>query len=453
MSFRYQGYDLFRKSALGLIFFFIAGNFFSQNNAVVLQINPEDKDIAKRINTVSSELPYTLKKIKFSSGVYYLSEPLNLSSNTILQGDSTSNTKIVFDLGGEGNCINIVGDREKSEKLVGFKYFKNLEFDSYYKVYNSSTKDVGLSTWGKESFGKVIAGNQSGSVLAINETFYDVENKVLGDSVFCYKIKPVKNVMIRNLSIERSDESKGQTSNIFIKYAVHCDVINIDSKMANYSHITIEDSYGCTMFHNRFSNSFSHGNGGKGYGITLQFGATNNEVSGCMFDSLRHGVVLQLGANRNWIVENYFQNGFWEDVRLPKGAAGDIVLHGNYPYMNFIEGNICNNIVIDNSHGKNGPSNLFQYNKTLRYGVYMNKKSVDGITYVIENELKKKGCFKGRLKYHRNVVESCGNHINDKVKKNIGDCEHASTKEYLLTKIKQSKNDATEYFGITIPEN
>jgi hypothetical protein len=49
-----------------------------------------------------------------------------------------------------------------------------------------------------------------------------------------------------------------------------------------------------------------------------------------------------------------------------------MVLHGNYPFANLFEGNINQNTVIDNSHGKNGPYNTFFRNRSELWGVVMN---------------------------------------------------------------------------------
>lgn len=433
-----------RKSALGLIFFFSVFHSFGQ---IKLYLSPEDENISQKIEAfVSGDSPKR-KVIYLSSGTYYFTTPINLSSNTSLKGD-TSGTKLNFDLSGKGNCINIIGKKDKSIKSVKLNTDQRLKGDlHYFKIYNASP-EIELSKWGGESLGKIVQGQLIDNELNINGNLNAEEVKLLGDSILCYRIIPVKNVSISDLSIVRVDESNGQTSNLFFQYAAGCNVSNVSSYMCNYSHITLENCYGVVTNHCKFKNSFSHGNGGKAYGVTMQFGSTANEVSGCLFDSLRHGVVLQLGANRNWIVENYFRNGYWEDVWLPKRASGDIVLHGNYPFMNFIEGNICNNIVIDNSHGLNGPLNIIQHNRTLLYGIYLNRKSTDKGIYIFDNIIDKKGCFKKGFKLRGNPVENCGNLINGKLKRESGDCDHASTKENLSEKMENNTNDAKQYFGI-----
>lgn len=441
-------FDIFRKSALGLIFLFLIDCVFAQE---VMILYPEDDNISGKIEKfiASGELP---KTIQFAPGVYHLTKTINLRSNISLEGFSSEKTILEFDLSGKGNCINIIGKSEKSIQPIKLQYDEEVELSDYFKIYNGSPGEKGLSEWGKESLGKIVVGKLDGYILKTSSRLRAFELALLGDSILCYRLRPVENVSISKLKILRVDESVGQTSNIFLKYAVNCLVSEIISENCNYSHVTLENTFGSIIVHDLFKDGFSHGNGGKAYGVTLQFGATSNEVSGCFFDSLRHGVVLQLGANQNFIRENYFANGFWEEVWLPKKAAGDIVLHGNYPYLNFIEGNICNNIVIDNSHGLNGPYNIIEHNLTLRYGIYMNKKSVDEKIYVFDNRIRK-GCFRKGMKFGKNPVESCGNLINGKEKKVIGQCNHVSTKDDLIAKIARSSNEATDYFGITLKED
>ncbi|CAG5084125.1 hypothetical protein [Parvicella tangerina] len=424
----------------------------------VLKLKPDDENIAKKLNEFLLLKNVGRKVVDFSPGVYYLDQSLFLNSNTILRGDSAAQTTLVFDLKGKGNCINIKGSREKSISAVRLNYQSGLDkpdfdLEDLYKIYNASPEGVGLSAWGKESLGEVIPGSLVKGQLLITKRLYDIEKDVLGDSILCYKLNYVSGISIQDLTIVRKDNSEGQTSNIYVQYARACQIIDVESNYCNYSHVTIENSHGVLVNHCKFKNAFDHGNGGKAYGVTLQYGATANEVSGCLFDSLRHGVVLQLGANNNFIFENYFKNGFWTDVSLPKRAAGDIVLHGNYPFLNFIQGNICNNIVIDHSHGLNGPGNLFEHNKTLLFGVYMNRNAVDGITYFLDNYITKAGCFKGKLKLANNQVESCNNEVKGRLKKNRGGCENSSTNEYMARNVQNSTNEATQYFRISLPED
>jgi hypothetical protein len=55
---------------------------------------------------------------------------------------------------------------------------------------------------------------------------------------------------------------------------------------------------------------------------------------------------------------------------LPANSAGDMVLHGNYVFANLFEQNDGQNIVIDNSHGGNGPINTFFRNRGSLFGIF-----------------------------------------------------------------------------------
>jgi hypothetical protein len=433
-----------KKSAFGLIFLFIATHAFGAADSLV--VTPGSKNIPAEINKFVQQEGN--KIVLFKAGTYHLSNTIKLTNNSTLKGEGE--VQLVFDLGGAKNCIEAIGSREKAQRSVSMAYGQEVGETALYKVFNPAPNVKGLSKWGKESLGKLVEAELAEGVLRMNGTLNPVEKEILGDSVLCYKILPVENVSISNLSIKRVDATDARVSNIFLKYSKDCLITDVESENCNYSHITLESTYGVLVVHCKLRKGFDNGNGGKSYGVTLQYGATSNEVSGCVFDSLRHGIVLQLGANRNYIGENYFQNGFWTGVFLPKRSSGDIVLHGDYPYLNFIEGNICNNIVVDDSHGFNGPCNIIEHNKTLLYGIYLNRKAVDGEVYIFDNLIVKKGCFKGRLKLNGNDAESCGNLVNWKLKKQRGECDHASTKENLARKIAESTNDAIEYFGITL---
>jgi len=97
---------------------------------------------------------------------------------------------------------------------------------------------------------------------------------------------------------------------------------------------------------------------------------TSNEclVEDNIFMHLRHSMIVQAGANGNVFAYNYSFDPFWTST--PSNSAGDMVLHGNYPYSNLFEQNICRNIVIDDSHGTSGPHNTFFRNRAEGYGIF-----------------------------------------------------------------------------------
>ena len=82
-----------------------------------------------------------------------------------------------------------------------------------------------------------------------------------------------------------------------------------------------------------------------------------------------------------------------------------MVLHGNYAYANLFEGNTVQHIVIDDSHGINGPNNTFFRNRAELYGIYMNSNPASDGQNFIGNEITNNGLLMG------NYILSGSNHF------------------------------------------
>tara|TARA_B110000091_G_scaffold188339_1_gene210108 strand:- start:126 stop:455 length:330 start_codon:yes stop_codon:yes gene_type:complete len=84
-------------------------------------------------------------------------------------------------------------------------------------------------------------------------------------------------------------------------------------------------------------------------------------------------MLLQSGANGNVFAYNYSLNPFWTST--PSNSAGDMVLHGNFPYANLFKENIYRNIVVDNSHTPNGSYNTFLRNRAEGFGIFFSSSN------------------------------------------------------------------------------
>lgn len=208
-----------------------------------------------------------------------------------------------------------------------------------------------------------------------------------------YKVLPRKQVHISCINMERMDPTTYQTSNVFCDLAVACSVSGVESFMCNFGHVTIQRSSRITVKNNYFHDAFDYGDGGVGYGVVLQSTAGDCFIYANRFNHLRHSMLLQSGANGNVLAYNYATNPYWVSGVLPSNSAGDIVLHGNYPYMNLFEGNVVQNIVIDNSHGINGPYNTFFRNRAELYGIFMNTSPASSSQNFIGNQVTNTSSF------------------------------------------------------------
>ncbi len=362
--------------------------------------------------------------IYFTEGTYYFQNTIKLKSDIQIVGESIENVKFIFDLGGKNNLFNIHGRLEKgkdsiqneiaskSAKIIG--NFIDFKVSDLFFVYQSNPA-VELSTWATKSLGQLMEVSKvyKDSILFKNEfgLVYSKESFPI-----IQKVHAIRNVVFKNFSIERKDATSFQTSHFDFDYSAYCSIENVKSHNANFAHVAMSHSYNVSISNSQFYDAFNHGNGGKAYGVCFQFNTSQSKVENCYFHKLRHAIILQSGANYNDINMNYISDSYWTDVKLPKDAAGDIVLHGNYPFNNMIYGNICNNIVVDRSHGLNGVDNVIMRNRTLNYGIFIQRKSATKIA-LYNNDIEKNGFLKGRIRCKNKDVEFYANRINGKMYK------------------------------------
>ncbi len=374
---------------------------------------------------ISKSKKYTL--ISFVQGDYYFKNTVTLKSNISIAGKKEDTVKFIFNLAGKGDLIHVKGSiRKTSYNIIdnveagAFEVksdAKELKAGMLLRVYKSNPGRV-LSTWAKGCIGQLL------EVSEVKDSTIQFKTKIKlpyssNEKSKLEIIQPIENVKLANLIIERKDETTHQTSNIVFSYARNCNLENVFSVMANFAHVSIDYAMNISLEKVDMFNSFSHGNGGRGYGVALQYSSTDCLVQNCVFRKLRHGVVLQSGANGNLVSGNYALEGFWEGVRLPKFSAGDFVLHGNYPYQNFIVGNVCNQIVVDKSHGLNG-YNVLKNNRTLKYGIFVQRKSTEGVL-IQQNDIVKVKFLEGKIRGRKKELELVSNRRNDKSYKGKSD--------------------------------
>lgn len=326
-------------------------------------------------------------EIYISKGKYLFLKTINLPDSIILQGEvnaQTSKSMVFFKLSaGDGNPgISIAGTETNSKYKINYSLVKGKQ-----KLYVSQPQ-----LFSKGDYIRLNANDDS--LLLVNNGPYHLTGQIfqitqiIGDSLVLnkpirrsyasnnfpeiYKLTPRKQVHIKCINIERIDSTALQTSNIYFYCAAECSVSGVGSSFCNFAHIDIRSSTKISVENSFFTNAFSYGSDGKGYGIMLANTTGDCYIHQNNFDHLRHSMILQSGSNGNVLAYNCSVNPFWTGTQLPSSAAGDLVLHGNYVYMNLMEGNMVQNIVIDNSHGFNGPFNTFFRNRAELYGIYMN---------------------------------------------------------------------------------
>jgi hypothetical protein len=333
--------------------------------------------------------------IFFPPGNYLFTQPIDMPDGVIFRGAGSDQTTLTFNLNGAGsNLITIQGNTTGVTSGVNSPINK---FDTLVTVANSTAFSAGdyvylndvdtavvFSAWAYGSSGQV---NQitsvSGNTLILRDECR--RSYSLANSPLIRKIAPASFCGIECLKINRLDATTTQTSAVAIRYARDCWVRGVESNNCNFAHVEISWSTDIDISGNYFHHAFAYGGGGQAYGVVLQYATGQCLVTNNCFNNLRHSILFQAGANGNVVSYNYSVNPYW--TSFPNNSAGDVVLHGNYPYCNLIEGNIAQNIVIDASHGINGSHNLFFRNRAELYGIIMSANPASDSMLFVGNEV------------------------------------------------------------------
>ena len=229
--------------------------------------------------------------------------------------------------------------------------------------------------------------------------FFDSPLRINYDSnlvIRVQKIIPAVEVGIECLKISREDNvASGVCINVFLNYAANCRIQGVESSLSIGSHIEADASTHITISGCYIHHSFLYdGVSTHGYGITLFAHTGQCLIENNIMKHLRHSFSLQTGANGNVIAYNYSTDP--NRSESPANASADISLHGHFPYSNLFEGNIVQNIQIDQTHGPNGPYNTFFRNRVELYGIIISSGSVqnDSMTFV-GNEVPNTGFLMG----------------------------------------------------------
>jgi hypothetical protein len=321
--------------------------------------------------------------IYFPAGNYVIRSTINLPDSVILRGASSDSTHLIFDFSGvAGNSISIQGSAAFPwiDAVSGFS-----RGSSYLTVANSSgfsvndfaeiqedngTWDSQPVSWASNSVGQIIKL----TAVSADTLFFTDPLRIDYDSSLHVQVRkfiPARETGIECMNLYRRDSvASGLCINIYFDHAVNCWVRGVENSRSVGSHIEADASAHLEISGNYIHHSFAYdGVSTHGYGITLFMHTSDCKVENNVMNHLRHSFSLQCGANGNVIAYNYSTDPFRSE--FPSNFGADISLHGHYPYSNLFEGNIVQNIMIDQTWGPSGPFNTFFRNRAELYGIIM----------------------------------------------------------------------------------
>jgi hypothetical protein len=361
---------------------------------------PSDSSLAEILELIG-DLGGT---VYFPPGEYLFTKPIRLSSGISLQGHPFVRPILNFDLESESSCviasgrklkdtILLTGDVERGDSYLRYGGGLPPESRVFHYLIDDDVDKIS-SDWAKFSTGQIVVFHQ------ISKDFAHTEDEIRRDylaenNAKLVVLEMVKDITISNLVIHNQTATDRQTSNFELSYAHNFLIKCVESYNSNFAHVELNFCRNVEISGSFFKDAHAYGGGGQGYGVVLQYATGDCLVYDNVFEHLRHSILLQAGANGNVISYNYSMDPHWTETSLPADAAGDLVCHGNYPYLNLFESNIVQNIVIDDSHGENGPYNTFFRNRAENYGIFMNPGIPSDSQNFIGNEVTSSGLLKG----------------------------------------------------------
>lgn len=359
--------------------------------------------------------------IYLPAGDYLFTQGITINRDSVVIKGDGANTRLIFDMGGSiVNAINITGNFAPGNLPLKEHIYKNTNycvltttatvFKGDHLMVNDKDAALVFSPWAIETLGQILEVERvSNDTVYFNNEFR--RNYLNTANVGIKKVAVQKAVGLECMYIERKDPTTQQTSNISFNKTANCWVIGVESNKCNYSHIVMDYSSHNLVRGCYFHHAHAYGSGGQGYGTTIEYASSDCLIENNTYEHLRHSILVQAGANGNVFAYNYSFDPYWDQSGLPNDAAGDIVCHGNYPFLNLFEGNICQNIVVDDSHGFNGPYNTFFRNRAELYGIFTNNNpATDSMTYA-GNEVTNTQTLKGNYLLNGNGHFQHGNNI------------------------------------------
>ncbi|MCF8257529.1 MAG: T9SS type A sorting domain-containing protein [Flavobacteriales bacterium] len=352
--------------------------------------------------------------ILFPEGEYLFNSGITVPDSVFIQGESTA-TVLRFEIPGNGDLIRITGSVDdqplpfamaasRGDHTITLEDASSLTEGDIIRLAMTDN-DLVFSNWAYGTLGQVVEVTAiEGSTVTLADplnTYYP-----MGRAPKAVRVEPVRAAGVECLSIVRDNVADAQTSNIYIRAAFNCVVRNVHSTFGAFAHVEVNVSTHVTVEGCYFNQAIGYGSGGRGYGVMLQETSSFNHVQNNIMDHLRHSMIAQTGANGNVFSYNFSRDPYWTDVSLPANSAGDLVMHGNYAYMNLAEGNTVQHIVVDASHGTNGPMNTFFRNRAQLYGFFSDSGTPTDSLNLIGNETTNSGLFMGNF-----IVTGVG-HIN-----------------------------------------
>lgn len=325
-------------------------------------------DAAALRSAIASVEP--LGAVLVPAGSYLLRSGVSLPSGIVLRGEGAERSHLVFDAPNSrgpavgmrgawvGRTIEVTAGIPAGERRLALSSTEGLAPGQLVYLSQENDPDVMYTrpewntNWARRSVGQMLRiETVEPDGVRVEEPVrlpYPPERRP--------QLRPVEPVMragLEALHIKRLDHAEAQI--VAIQRAENCWVRDCELDHCYRSHITGSLSRFVTVEGNYIHHAWNYGGGGHGYGVSLSRAACDWLVTNNVFRSLRHSMLVQVGANGNVFSYNYsFEH-----------RLCDVSVHGHYSYMNLFEGNVVQWVIVGDYWGPAGPLTTLFRNRVV----------------------------------------------------------------------------------------
>ena len=361
------------------------------------------------LQAIFSSFPTNGLVIYFPNGTYNFSSEINLPSNCTLQGSGADSTHFIFDLGGTvANCFNFIGTSSSSFFSVSGGLSKGSNqiivagASSLFALGNriemreqNGSWDTNPASWAAYSIGHISTIDS----IHLDTIFMREALRIDYDTTLHPEVRSLN--CIENSSLECFQFTRVDSLAPSINYGIYfynaynCRVRGVESFKSIGAHCWAEASAHLEISQCYFHEAYTYdGNNTRGYGAIMAVHTVSSLIENNIFQKLRHAMMVKQGANGNVFAYNYSTTP--TRTEFPTNAGADICLHGHYPFANLFEGNICQNLSIDQAFGPNGHDNAFFRNRIELYGLIMSSGTIQSDQQlIIGNDIPNTGFLLG----------------------------------------------------------
>jgi len=319
--------------------------------------------------------------VRVPAGTYLIKSTIDLKEGVVLRGDSAERTHIIIDVPNgdgvriaswqRGSFVDVTDGATKGSTTLTVSDASSFTTGCFAEIQQENDADAMYTDprwntdWAANAVGQILSVKaRTGNTLTLSEPLHLTFKSSLKPRVRSLGL--IRNAGLENLHLKRT--AAGDYYTVLMNLAGFCWVSGCELEDTMKAHVGLRTSYHCVIRDNYFHQAHNYGGGGHGYGIQSESHSTLNLLENNILRHLRHAFVIQLGANGNVYGYNYSGESFWSEPG-PSQNAPDFSFHGHYPFMNLVEGNVCDKVDCTDWWGPAGPGNTLFRNRTIERGI------------------------------------------------------------------------------------